>query len=76
MDFRENSKTGSNVFVGYENKHVKVFNFDKKTSKLKFDYEFMAHMDPIKNITVNGPKGLMVTSCRDGSARVWDTTKP
>ena len=32
---------------------VKVFDFEKRTSKFKFDYEFLAHMDPIKNVTLN-----------------------
>lgn len=39
MDFRENSKTGNKVFVGYENqKTMKVFDFDKQKGKFSLDY--------------------------------------
>jgi WD40 repeat protein len=54
---------------------MKVLNFDQKFGKFSLDYEFIAHLDPIKVITLNGAKGLMVTGCRDGSARVWETDK-
>lgn len=96
MDFRENSRTGDRIFVGYEvifsffnekvekiikmfkflqKKNLRVLNFDKQQGKFKLEYEFLAHLDPIKNITLNAPKGIMVTGCRDGSARIWETEK-
>jgi len=54
---------------------MKVLNFDKTEGKFSLDYEFIAHLDPIKNIALNGPRGLMMTGCRDGSSRIWETDK-
>lgn len=32
---------------------LKVLTFDKQKGKFKLDYEFVAHLDPIRNITMN-----------------------
>ena len=54
VDFSDNSLTRTKVFGGD----------DVKFNKLSKDYSFCAHMDPIKNITLSGPRGLMITTCR------------
>lgn len=54
---------------------LRVLDFDKKTGKFTQDYEFVAHLDPIRNITLNAPKGMFLTGCRDGSCRLWETDK-
>lgn len=76
MDFREGISNNSSVFVGYESKKcLKVLNFDKQKGKFSLDYEMEAHLAPIRNMNFFGMKNILVTSCRDGSARVWDATK-
>ncbi|KRX01707.1 WD40-repeat-containing domain [Pseudocohnilembus persalinus] len=76
MDFRDESKTGHHVFVGFENQmQMKILKFEPEKNKLELDFEFLAHLNPIKSLVVNGSKGYMATGCRDGSARVWETEK-
>jgi hypothetical protein len=43
---------------------VKIFDFDKKEQKIKEESSFIAHLDPVKNITYCGPKGIFFTACR------------
>jgi WD40 repeat protein len=75
MDFRENSNSEAKIFVGYEEKSLKVLDFDKKNGKFKFSYEFLAHLDPIKSLTLCAQKKMFVTGCRDGSSRIWSLEK-
>ncbi|KAL4510278.1 hypothetical protein ABPG72_008168 [Tetrahymena utriculariae] len=52
---------------------VKVLTFSPQEKSIQLDYEFIAHMDPIKCLNLDGQKELIVTSCRDGSARIWES---
>ncbi|KAL4429521.1 hypothetical protein ABPG74_014296 [Tetrahymena malaccensis] len=73
IDFRETSKHKNKIFVGYESRIVKVLTFSPQEKSLQLDYEFIAHMDPIKCLNLDGQKELIITSCRDGSARIWES---
>ncbi|KAL4510284.1 hypothetical protein ABPG72_008174 [Tetrahymena utriculariae] len=73
IDFRETYKHKNKIFVGYNSRIVKVLTFSPQEKSIQLDYEFIAHMDPIKCLNLDGQKELIVTSCRDGSARIWES---
>ena len=52
MDFRPNSNSESKIFCGYEEKSLKVLDFDKKKGKFSLAYEYLAHLDPIKTLSL------------------------
>ncbi|EGR32793.1 WD40 repeat protein [Ichthyophthirius multifiliis] len=56
-------------------RYVNVLELSPKNQTLTKEYEFIAHMDPIKCLNIDGEKQLLITSCRDGSARVWEAFK-
>lgn len=72
MNFSKNSKSENKILVGYERKVLGVLDFNPETKKFSLDYEYVAHMNPIKCITLNGPRGVFLTGCRDGSSRLWE----
>lgn len=43
---------------------MKVLNFSPQEKTIKPEYEFIAHMDPIKCLNLDGEKQMIITSCR------------
>lgn len=56
LDFRETSKNKMQIFVGFETRVVKVLTFSPEEKSLKGNYEFLAHMDPVKSVSLDGEK--------------------
>ena len=58
------------VFCGTGKGHVLWYEF--KNGKLEKETEFLAHMDECRNVNLHPHEKYLLSTGRDGSARIWD----
>jgi len=72
-DWSKESKINDGIFVAYEDKFSRLWKYDGVRNSLELTKEYGPHSDQVKNNVYHGKSNTLVTCCRDGSAKIWDS---